>query len=109
MQAKAALYREKAVDRFKVPAQISKPALLSAAAFPALADFFSRASSRAFNSSTSSRAAAAIALTASNSSRLTKSNPPMNSRKRRSEEPTSELQSLMRISYAVLCLKKKQQ
>src|SRR3546814_1116257 len=25
----------------------------------------------------------------------------------RSEEPTSELQSLMRISYAVLCLKKK--
>src|SRR3546814_9011303 len=28
-------------------------------------------------------------------------------RKRRSEEHTSELQSLMRISYAVLCLKKK--
>src|SRR3546814_5675679 len=27
----------------------------------------------------------------------------------RSEEHTSELQSLMRISYAVLCLKKKQQ
>src|SRR3546814_8217607 len=27
--------------------------------------------------------------------------------KRRSEEHTSELQSLMRISYAVLCLKKK--
>src|SRR3546814_6029916 len=27
---------------------------------------------------------------------------------RRSEEQTSELQSLMRISYAVLCLKKKQ-
>src|SRR3546814_8312721 len=26
--------------------------------------------------------------------------------RRRSEEPTSELQSLMRISYAVLCLKK---
>src|SRR3546814_9533001 len=26
-----------------------------------------------------------------------------------SEEPTSELQSLMRISYAVLCLKKKKQ
>src|SRR3546814_4133744 len=26
----------------------------------------------------------------------------------RSEEPTSELQSLMRISYAVFCLKKKQ-
>src|SRR3546814_18647891 len=28
-------------------------------------------------------------------------------RARRSEEPTSELQSLMRISYAVCCLKKK--
>src|SRR3546814_6781628 len=28
-------------------------------------------------------------------------------RRRRSEEPTSELQSLMRISYAVVCLKKK--
>src|SRR3546814_5321326 len=27
----------------------------------------------------------------------------------RSEEPTSELQSLMRTSYAVFCLKKKQQ
>src|SRR3546814_3833003 len=30
------------------------------------------------------------------------------SRKLRSEEHTSELQSLMRISYAVFCLKKKQ-
>src|SRR3546814_8070888 len=30
-------------------------------------------------------------------------------RHRRSEEHTSELQSLMRISYAVFCLKKKQQ
>src|SRR3546814_4380200 len=29
--------------------------------------------------------------------------------KRRSEEHTSELQSLMRISYAVFCLKKKKQ
>src|SRR3546814_3019562 len=29
--------------------------------------------------------------------------------KARSEEHTSELQSLMRISYAVLCLKKKQE
>src|SRR3546814_4367758 len=28
-------------------------------------------------------------------------------RPRRSEEPTSELQSLLRISYAALCLKKK--
>src|SRR3546814_3577607 len=31
-----------------------------------------------------------------------------NRRDRRSEEHTSELQSLMRISYAVFCLKKKQ-
>src|SRR3546814_948385 len=30
-------------------------------------------------------------------------------RQRRSEEHTSELQSLMRISYAVFCLKKKKQ
>src|SRR3546814_9129017 len=34
--------------------------------------------------------------------------PPLpSSRPRRSEEHTSELQSLMRISYAVFCLKKK--
>src|SRR3546814_8335638 len=34
--------------------------------------------------------------------------PPLNERRpRRSEEHTSELQSLMRISYAVFCLKKK--
>src|SRR3546814_2979728 len=32
---------------------------------------------------------------------------PARSRLRRSEEHTSELQSLMRISYAVFCLKKK--
>src|SRR3546814_2401004 len=31
---------------------------------------------------------------------------PRDGRKRRSEEHTSELQSLMRISYAVFCLKK---
>src|SRR3546814_5340687 len=33
--------------------------------------------------------------------------PPHRSRASRSEEHTSELQSLMRISYAVFCLKKK--
>src|SRR3546814_4618688 len=33
---------------------------------------------------------------------------PINLRAFRSEEHTSELQSLMRISYAVFCLKKKQ-
>src|SRR3546814_2684008 len=35
--------------------------------------------------------------------------PAMNSTRLRSEEHTSELQSLMRISYAVFCLKKKRQ
>src|SRR3546814_6275751 len=34
-------------------------------------------------------------------------NAPDSSSQRRSEEHTSELQSLMRISYAVFCLKKK--
>src|SRR3546814_7289497 len=34
---------------------------------------------------------------------------PGDQRRRRSEEHTSELQSLMRISYAVFCLKKKKQ
>src|SRR3546814_8604557 len=34
---------------------------------------------------------------------------PLHSRWRRSEEHTSELQSLMRISYAVFCLKKKKE
>src|SRR3546814_10174379 len=33
--------------------------------------------------------------------------PPYHGNRRRSEEHTSELQSLMRISYAVFCLKKK--
>src|SRR3546814_1005967 len=33
--------------------------------------------------------------------------PPIDPIKNRSEEHTSELQSLMRISYAVICLKKK--
>src|SRR3546814_3378969 len=33
--------------------------------------------------------------------------PPRHEHHRRSEEHTSELQSLMRISYAVFCLKKK--
>src|SRR3546814_1225491 len=40
------------------------------------------------------------------SPRAPRSSPPPRSR-RRSEEHTSELQSLMRISYAVFCLKKK--
>src|SRR3546814_7740608 len=43
-------------------------------------------------------------------SRLRRVHPPGNTKRpalRRSEEHTSELQSLMRISYAVFCLKKK--
>src|SRR3546814_10243425 len=39
--------------------------------------------------------------------RQARSAPPPWHRGRRSEEHTSELQSLMRISYAVFCLKKK--
>src|SRR3546814_3996690 len=38
---------------------------------------------------------------------LSKCRPGRKSQPRRSEEHTSELQSLMRISYAVFCLKKK--
>src|SRR3546814_9115510 len=38
---------------------------------------------------------------------LTRLGKELSRRKRRSEEHTSELQSLMRISYAVFCLKKK--
>src|SRR3546814_9213087 len=40
---------------------------------------------------------------------LTNSGVPLIDALRRSEEHTSELQSLMRISYAVFCLKKKKQ
>src|SRR3546814_8204807 len=41
--------------------------------------------------------------------RLGRPVPPLGERAVRSEEHTSELQSLMRISYAVFCLKKKKQ
>src|SRR3546814_16135739 len=44
---------------------------------------------------------------AANGSRLFTALESMLKRKGRSEEHTSELQSLMRISYAVFCLKKK--
>src|SRR3546814_2590292 len=50
------------------------------------------------NSSTSSQTALNAKLTGALSARIAYS---------RSEEHTSELQSLMRISYAVFCLKKK--
>src|SRR3546814_10566553 len=39
---------------------------------------------------------------------LVRTNPAAKAQQGRSEEHTSELQSLMRISYAVFCLKKKQ-
>src|SRR3546814_2825254 len=41
--------------------------------------------------------------------KIGKHDPLERERRRRSEEHTSELQSLMRISYAVFCLKKKKQ
>src|SRR3546814_943846 len=43
----------------------------------------------------------------SNGAIVERSVPTINARDGRSEEHTSELQSLMRISYAVFCLKKK--
>src|SRR3546814_4874026 len=54
-----------------------------------------------------SRCASAACASAFTSSGNTKSRPSLIAR--RSEEHTSELQSLMRISYAVFCLKKKTQ
>src|SRR3546814_2498210 len=55
-----------------------------------------------------SMARSAISTIAFGSTALPRcSNAPLGSRWRRSEEHTSELQSLMRISYAVFCLKKK--
>src|SRR3546814_6215492 len=50
---------------------------------------------------------AASTMVSSPGSRQAPSTPISRSGKRRSEEHTSELQSLMRISYAVFCLKKK--
>src|SRR3546814_4409060 len=49
--------------------------------------------------------AACLGLGREPGARLSRTRPPC--RGRRSEEHTSELQSLMRISYAVFCLKKK--
>src|SRR3546814_9490880 len=54
-----------------------------------------------FRSSISRRSPSSAARTSPRSSRAKRRTP------RRSEEHTSELQSLMRISYAVFCLKKK--
>src|SRR3546814_6770786 len=49
----------------------------------------------------------AVALRASNQNHRQKIRPTPRPVAQRSEEHTSELQSLMRISYAVFCLKKK--
>src|SRR3546814_2235566 len=49
----------------------------------------------------------AVSFIAATSSRNSFQRRPHSRDASRSEEPTSELQSLMRISYAVFCLKKK--
>src|SRR3546814_4197453 len=49
----------------------------------------------------------ALAATAKAETKLAQARHRVEAAKRRSEEHTSELQSLMRISYAVFCLKKK--
>src|SRR3546814_1046700 len=53
------------------------------------------------------RCAAAAALGPPSDDRRRANRPARRRDRRRSEEHTSELQSLMRISYAVFCLKKK--
>src|SRR3546814_9990249 len=65
----------------------------------------SRPRSSSLSASPRSRAASRWSLSERWSMR---SSHPARSRARRSEEHTSELQSLMRISYAVFCLKHKQ-
>src|SRR3546814_9363698 len=60
-----------------------------------------------FRSRSRSRAPGAAAVRRCAAFRATASRSRARRRTRRSEEHTSELQSLMRISYAVFCLKKK--
>src|SRR3546814_10760615 len=55
------------------------------------------------------RAGTGAAVAALKSVRQRQRRPAWEPSQRRSEEHTSELQSLMRISYAVFCLKKKKQ
>src|SRR3546814_2103366 len=68
----------------------------------------SRASLRIFRACSSMRRPATVGCTV-RPARFNNWLPtdPSSALKRRSEEHTSELQSLMRISYAVFCLKKK--
>src|SRR3546814_7170612 len=64
------------------------------------------------SSSSSSRSAVksyATYFSKKRSRNAVSSRPDSSAKKRRSEEHTSELQSLMRISYAVFCLKKKKE
>src|SRR3546814_2502142 len=68
-----------------------------------------QASSRDGQRSRRRRAARDIGLRPSRASSRVPSQSDVGSRIGRSEEHTSELQSLMRISYAVFCLKKKTQ
>src|SRR3546814_6550084 len=60
-----------------------------------------------FGRSQRHRCSPAEAVSASNGRWSSASRSPLGVRAERSEEHTSELQSLMRISYAVFCLKKK--
>src|SRR3546814_4998133 len=61
------------------------------------------------SSSVSARRGSIALAMSSNSARASASQPPPSIGTIRSEEHTSELQSLMRSSYAVFCLKKKTQ
>src|SRR3546814_8421271 len=72
------------------------------------ADLMARRSKRLLSSSSAASPRARMSATISSTTRVT-STLASGARSSRSEEHTSELQSLMRISYAVFCLKKKKQ
>src|SRR3546814_3378912 len=84
-------------------ANISSPSASASAAPSSLAFAFLRLSKLVHTVFQSPRVAALLYSVARVSKKLACSTP------LRSEEHTSELQSLMRISYAVFCLKKKKQ
>src|SRR3546814_3787389 len=67
----------------------------------------SAASTRGASQYSGFNAPGSISPIASHSSGTLSARPAAKRRRMRSEEHTSELQSLMRISYAVFCLKKK--
>src|SRR3546814_2454767 len=68
---------------------------------------FGRASGSSYLSRKKAWRQAKLAPAASSWSRPAEQRPRNHNATKRSEEHTSELQSLMRISYAVFCLKKK--